>query len=59
VIGGGSTYTPELMDCLIGYRDRIPIGHPSFDGFVRLAAEDCGDLARRMLERHGHPPSWY
>lgn len=26
VIGGGSTYTPELVDGLAGYADRLPVG---------------------------------
>ena len=51
VIGGGSTYTPELVEGLLARRDRLP-----FDEFVlhdidaeRL--EIVGGLAQRMAQR--------
>jgi len=56
VVGGGSTYTPELVDGLA----RRPAGLPEVSELVlvdpnpdRLAI--VGGLATRMLARHGHP----
>src|SRR5437588_654094 len=60
VIGGGSTYTPELVDGLARRIDRLPI-----DELVLLDLEPerlavVGGLARRMLTRAEWParPSW-
>jgi 6-phospho-beta-glucosidase len=56
VVGGGSTYTPELVDGIA----RLQPGLPTVDELVlvdpsadRLAA--VGGLARRILDHHGHP----
>jgi 6-phospho-beta-glucosidase len=53
VVGGGSTYTPELVEGLISRQDRVPV-----DELVLLDTdverlEVVGGLARRMLERSG------
>jgi 6-phospho-beta-glucosidase len=55
VIGGGSTYTPELVDGFARLRDLLPIEElvltdPDAD---RLAL--VGALAQRMFARTGHP----
>ncbi|MEU0196926.1 MULTISPECIES: 6-phospho-beta-glucosidase [unclassified Streptomyces] len=55
VVGGGSTYTPELVDGFARLRDTLPVGElvlmdPAED---RLAL--VGGLARRILARQGHP----
>ncbi len=55
VVGGGSTYTPELVDGLARMQDVLPVDElvlvdPSAD---RLAL--VGGLGRRILERYGHP----
>jgi 6-phospho-beta-glucosidase len=55
VVGGGSTYTPELVDGFARLRDVLPIGElvlvdPATD---RLAL--VGGLARRIFARQGHP----
>ena len=55
VIGGGSTYTPELMDGFIGYRDRIPIDTIVLMDLYDWRLKIVGEMARRMLDRHGHP----
>lgn len=55
VIGGGSTYTPELMDGFIDYRDRIPIDTIVLMDLYDWRLHIVGELAQRMLERHGHP----
>ncbi|MCL6298728.1 6-phospho-beta-glucosidase [Streptomyces kronopolitis] len=55
VIGGGSTYTPELIDGFARLRDALPLEElvlvdPDAD---RLAV--VGGLARRIFARQGHP----
>jgi 6-phospho-beta-glucosidase len=54
VVGGGSTYTPELVDGLGRMQDALPVDElvlvdPAED---RLAL--VGALGRRMWQRHGH-----
>ncbi len=53
VVGGGSTYTPELVDSLCTHEDRIVV-----DELVLLdpdpdRLEAVGGLAQRILRRHG------
>ncbi|HEV7605063.1 MAG TPA: hypothetical protein VGO15_08845, partial [Candidatus Limnocylindrales bacterium] len=53
VVGGGSTYTPELVEGFARRDDRVPI-----DELVLLDIDPdrlavVGGLARRMLERLG------
>ncbi len=55
VVGGGSTYTPELVDGFARLRDALPVDElvltdPAAD---RLAL--VGGLAQRMFARTGHP----
>jgi 6-phospho-beta-glucosidase len=55
VVGGGSTYTPELVDGLARLQDVLPVDElvlvdPAED---RLAL--VGGLGRRILQRYGHP----
>ncbi|MFF2845708.1 6-phospho-beta-glucosidase [Streptomyces sp. NPDC058001] len=55
VVGGGSTYTPELIDGFARLRDTLPIEElvlvdPAED---RLAL--VGGLARRIFAKQGHP----
>ncbi|WP_138898473.1 6-phospho-beta-glucosidase [Streptomyces chryseus] len=55
VVGGGSTYTPELIDGFARLRDTLPIEElvlvdPAAD---RLGL--VGGLARRIFARQGHP----
>ena len=55
VVGGGSTYTPELVDGIGRMQDALPV-----DELVLIdPAEDrlalVGALGRRMLQRHDHP----
>ena len=55
VIGGGSTYTPEVIDGLVRLRDLIDVDdlwlHDTNEERLRIV----GGLARRMLDRAGHP----
>jgi 6-phospho-beta-glucosidase len=55
VIGGGSTYTPELVEGLVDRADRVPL-----DELVLLDPDEerlavVGGLADRMLRRAGWP----
>ncbi|MEU7418014.1 6-phospho-beta-glucosidase [Streptomyces antibioticus] len=55
VVGGGSTYTPELIDGFARLRDTLPVTElvlmdPSAE---RLGL--VGGLARRIFARQGHP----
>jgi 6-phospho-beta-glucosidase len=55
VIGGGSSYTPELVDGLFSRLDAIPVT----DVWLMDPAEErlaiTADLSRRMATRHGDP----
>ncbi|QTH42946.1 6-phospho-beta-glucosidase [Cohnella sp. LGH] len=57
VIGGGSSYTPELIDGLIRYYDEFPVAElylvdiePGADKLKII-----GDLAQRMIDASGKP----
>ncbi|NGO69570.1 6-phospho-beta-glucosidase [Streptomyces boncukensis] len=55
VVGGGSTYTPELIDGFARLRDAMPLTElvlvdPDADRLERV-----GGLARRIFARQGHP----
>ncbi|MEV8536040.1 6-phospho-beta-glucosidase [Streptomyces sp. NPDC051211] len=55
VVGGGSTYTPELVDGFARLRDTLPVGELVL---VDPAAERLrlvGGLARRIFARQGRP----
>ncbi|MEU2391990.1 6-phospho-beta-glucosidase [Streptomyces sp. NPDC007369] len=55
VVGGGSTYTPELIDGFARLRDTLPVGELVL---IDPAAERLGligALARRIFSRQGHP----
>lgn len=49
VIGGGSTYTPELIDGIIGLGHRLPIGEVALMDVDARRLETLGALARRMV----------
>ncbi|WP_455791750.1 6-phospho-beta-glucosidase [Clostridium butyricum] len=55
VIGGGSSYTPEIIDGLIKRKDELPIGEIDLvdieEGKEKLSI--VGDLAKRMLKKAG------
>ncbi|MFL6055493.1 MAG: 6-phospho-beta-glucosidase [Actinoallomurus sp.] len=55
IVGGGSTYTPEIIDGLVRMRDRLDVTElalhdVSADRLTVLAA-----MSRRMLSAGGHP----
>src|SRR5262249_42304010 len=53
VIGGGSTYTPELVSGLGRERERLEIAELSLCDTDRERREVVGGLAARMLEAQG------
>jgi 6-phospho-beta-glucosidase len=53
VIGGGSTYTPELIEGLADRRERLPIDELVLHDIDDHRLDLVGGLARRMLDRMG------
>jgi 6-phospho-beta-glucosidase len=57
VVGGGSTYTPELVDGLGRLRDVLPVEELVLVDPAAERLELVGGLGRRILSRLGHPAS--
>lgn len=55
VVGGGSTYTPELIDGFARLRDALPIAELVLVDPAAERLELVGGLARRIFARQGHP----
>ena len=55
VVGGGSTYTPELIDGFARLRDVLPIEELVLVDPAADRLELVGGLARRIFARLGHP----
>ncbi|MFI6008729.1 6-phospho-beta-glucosidase [Streptomyces sp. NPDC051243] len=55
VVGGGSTYTPELIDGFARLRDTLPIEELVLMDPATERLELIGALARRIFTRQGHP----
>src|SRR5690349_16342776 len=55
VIGGGSTYTPEVIDGLVRLRAQLPVDDLFLHDTNEQRLETVAGLARRMLARAGHP----
>ncbi|MDT9685852.1 6-phospho-beta-glucosidase [Streptomyces sp. TRM76323] len=55
VVGGGSTYTPELVDGFARLRDTLPVGELVLVDPAADRLEPVGGLARRIFARQGHP----
>jgi 6-phospho-beta-glucosidase len=53
VVGGGSTYTPELVSGLSRERDRIDVSELALHDIDPERREAVGGMARRMLKRQG------
>ena len=53
VVGGGSTYTPELVSGLAGERERLDVTELALQDIDPERLEVVGGLAGRMLERDG------
>ncbi|MEV0633564.1 6-phospho-beta-glucosidase [Streptomyces sp. NPDC050619] len=55
VVGGGSTYTPELIDGFARLRDTLPIAELALVDPAADRLELVGGLARRIFAKQGHP----
>nr|WSZ96033.1 6-phospho-beta-glucosidase [Streptomyces sp. NBC_00857] len=55
VVGGGSTYTPELIDGFARLRDTLPIGELVLIDPAADRLDLVGGLARRIFAKQGHP----
>ncbi|MBF5080307.1 6-phospho-beta-glucosidase [Quadrisphaera sp. INWT6] len=55
IVGGGSTYTPELVDGFQRYRDVLPLDELVLVDPDPQRLELVGGIGRRMLARAGHP----
>lgn len=55
VVGGGSTYTPELVDGIARLRDLLPVTELCLTDPAADRLELVAGVSRRMLARYGHP----
>ncbi|GII31376.1 6-phospho-beta-glucosidase [Planotetraspora mira] len=55
VVGGGSTYTPELIDGFARLRDELPLSEITLVDPDERRLALVGGMAERMLTRAGHP----
>ncbi|MFI0719926.1 6-phospho-beta-glucosidase [Streptomyces sp. NPDC021224] len=55
VVGGGSTYTPELIDGFARLRDTLPVEELALIDPDAHRLELVGGLARRIFAKQGHP----
>lgn len=55
VIGGGSTYTPELVDGIGRMADRLDVGELTLMDPAAERLELVGGVSRRILDHLGHP----
>ena len=55
VIGGGSTYTPEVIDGIVRLRELLPVDDVWLHDTDPQRLAVVAGLARRMLSRAGHP----
>ncbi|MGV9307208.1 family 4 glycosyl hydrolase [Nonomuraea sp. NPDC003727] len=55
VVGGGSTYTPELIDGFARLRDELPLTEIALVDPDVARLELVAGVSRRMLAREGHP----
>ncbi|MFF0052474.1 6-phospho-beta-glucosidase, partial [Streptomyces sp. NPDC005498] len=55
VVGGGSTYTPELIDGFARLRDTLPVEELVLVDPAADRLELVGGLARRIFAKQNHP----
>jgi len=55
VVGGGSTYTPEVIDGLVRLRAQLPVDDLYLHDTNEQRLQTVAGLAQRMLARAGHP----
>jgi 6-phospho-beta-glucosidase len=55
IVGGGSTYTPEVVDGIVRLRDLLAVDDLALHDTNEERLAVVAGLARRMLERASHP----
>jgi 6-phospho-beta-glucosidase len=55
VVGGGSTYTPELVEGFLAHADRLPVDELVLHDIDASRLEVVGGLAKRILARREWP----
>ena len=55
IIGGGSTYTPELVDGFARLRDQLPVEQLALVDPDQGRLDAVGAISRRILAKQGHP----
>ena len=55
VIGGGSTYTPELFEGFLSHAERLPVGELVLHDINEERLDVVGGLARRIMARREWP----
>jgi 6-phospho-beta-glucosidase len=55
VVGGGSTYTPELVDGIVRLRELLPLDDLALHDPAEDRLNVLGGLTRRMLDKGDHP----
>ena len=55
VVGGGSTYTPELIDGIARLRDRLPVSEVVLVDPDEARLPLVGGVSARIMAAHGHP----
>ena len=55
VVGAGSTYTPEVIDGIVQLRDVLTVDDLFLHDTNEQRLDIVSGLARRMLDRGGHP----
>jgi 6-phospho-beta-glucosidase len=55
IIGGGSTYTPELVDGFARLRDQLPVEQLALVDPDQERLDAVGAISRRILAKQGHP----
>ena len=55
IIGGGSSYTPELLDGLFSRLDKIPVSEVWMMDQDASRLKINADFAKRMADHHGNP----
>lgn len=55
VVGGGSTYTPELVDGIARLRDVLPVDELALADPAQDRLDLVGGVSQRILARQGHP----
>ena len=55
VVGGGSTYTPELVEGFLAHADRLPVGELVLHDIDASRLDVVGGLARRIIAKREWP----